>query len=108
VLVLRHIAAPVANHCPAITKGGGECGAGSNECFDGYYRILPEARMIKTIAVICNFGRCFMQASADSVTGQVPDHLKAPHFRFGFYQVADVSNAHPAFYLVDGLLQDSF
>src|SRR6187397_1104050 len=46
VLVLRNKAALVTYHRPAIRQSGGKGGAGGNECFNGYDRVLPEARII--------------------------------------------------------------
>jgi len=106
MLVLRHEAAFVADHGPAVLLGFGDGGGRGDEGFDRNDRIFPEAGVVVLVAVIGDFVGFFVETPADAVAGQVADDFVAAFFGFGFHQVADVRDLHAAFDAEYGLSQN--
>ena len=106
VLVLRHEAAFIADHGPAVVEGICDGGGGADECFDGYYRILSESALIMFVAVIEQVMRLLMQAPADAMTTKVLYHFISSSPGLGLYEVADIGNAYTAFDIADRFLQN--
>lgn len=108
MLVLRHLAAPVAHHRPSIVELHGIGGCCGNKGFDRHNRIFPEPSLVKAVPVVQQISRIFMKTTADPVPSQVFDHFVTMFPRFCFHQVADICNFYSALYIADRLAQDLF